>query len=433
LAQADGFYSKMGLDAAPPGIPVQRALISHREGVEKLVVESALVDDGQEFAWVIPVPAEPTEFAEADAALLNRFEKATEFYVRNKRSLAEFHVAHYFLAAAAGWLGLLLIFKPKPLLAWSSTGVVYAGLAVAAFFVADRTQEKAVMETAESVEILKKATAGSYDLAVVEAASGADLDNWLRNNGYSRMPGGGADIAGAYARAGWVFVAAKLRRDGTGFMRPHPLAITFPCDRPVYPMRLTALARSSVYLQLWVAANQRAVHPALTPVYAEAYTPAPPREEQRLGTPREELVAGFEAGRDRIYHEDIEAYLWDGAVVSRLMGRVPESAMDQDFYLERTGAALPVVYRPDAAQLMTRLRAIEVLLAVSVCLTIAGYFLRKRRTARLALGVAALLVAFTSATPARDAFAHRYHDWFSVLEESPPEEYQLEAFKRRDS
>ena len=37
-----------------PDIPFQRAVVAHRDGVERLVIESSLDGEGKGFAWVIP-------------------------------------------------------------------------------------------------------------------------------------------------------------------------------------------------------------------------------------------------------------------------------------------------------------------------------------------------------------------------------------------
>jgi len=52
-AHADGIF--IGQKQIPP-IPAQRALISFKDGIERLVVDSSVGGDGTELAWVIPVP-----------------------------------------------------------------------------------------------------------------------------------------------------------------------------------------------------------------------------------------------------------------------------------------------------------------------------------------------------------------------------------------
>ena len=56
----DGKYFAEKAYKVPPDIPSQRAILIYKDGSEKLIIESALEAQGQEFGWIIPLPAKPT-------------------------------------------------------------------------------------------------------------------------------------------------------------------------------------------------------------------------------------------------------------------------------------------------------------------------------------------------------------------------------------
>ena len=66
---ADGFYIPE-VRQKLPDIPVQRALIKYRQGIETLMIESTLNGSGKNFGWVIPVPGQPLQFEKLSPGLL---------------------------------------------------------------------------------------------------------------------------------------------------------------------------------------------------------------------------------------------------------------------------------------------------------------------------------------------------------------------------
>ncbi|MHC4418082.1 MAG: hypothetical protein ACYSU6_05790, partial [Planctomycetota bacterium] len=67
---ADGKFFAERAYKVPPAIPSQRAILIHKDGTEKLIIESALQGEGKEFGWVIPLPAKPTEFEKVSPGLI---------------------------------------------------------------------------------------------------------------------------------------------------------------------------------------------------------------------------------------------------------------------------------------------------------------------------------------------------------------------------
>jgi len=58
-AFGDGGYVPERAYAALPTIPLQRALITYRDGVETLVVESTFDTPSPGVGWILPVPGGP--------------------------------------------------------------------------------------------------------------------------------------------------------------------------------------------------------------------------------------------------------------------------------------------------------------------------------------------------------------------------------------
>ena len=67
IAGADGVYT--GPPGFVPAIPNQRAVIFYKDGVQTLIVQSTLDAPKGEYAWVVPLPAEPTQYAAGKESL----------------------------------------------------------------------------------------------------------------------------------------------------------------------------------------------------------------------------------------------------------------------------------------------------------------------------------------------------------------------------
>jgi hypothetical protein len=110
------------------------------------------------------------------------------------------------------------------------------------------------------VEVVKTLRSGPLDAKVVRAASGAELVDWLKVNGYAYGKGDLAAIDD-YLRRKWLFVAVKLLpQPGAAFegaSASPPLVLNFPTRQPVYPLALTAAGGRSLDLVLYVLARAR--------------------------------------------------------------------------------------------------------------------------------------------------------------------------------
>ena len=105
--------------------------------------------------------------------------------------------------------------------------------------------------------------------------------------------------------------------------RPHPLSITFPADKPVYPMRLTAFSGSDVALDLVVVADGRAKTPGLTAEFSDTFhlqtvrTTHPYIETRPFNT--------------QVGHPDVASMAWDGACLTKFSNVLRPKDMKRDF------------------------------------------------------------------------------------------------------
>jgi len=339
-ALADGCFFKERRFAAPPAIPAQRALIIHRDGVERLVVESTADPEGQTFGWILPVPAKPTSVEVATPGILDTLDLATRPRVERDGS----------------WMGILLSMALVLCLAMAlrfrhsgrkGAPTVRGGLEAAlvllpllgllVILVIPNLQAGRLGMPAGSipgVAASEPQRVGSYEVTVLEAKDASALRAWLEKNGLSGVPPAGGPIVDSYAGRGWVFVAARLVREGTGPAAPHPLSVTFPSPKPIYPMRLTALAGGTTDLRLHVVARGSAVCPPLDVRFSGMFAERETQLYGWVGEPRVMLSSGsFQEGRG-LAHPGLRGLLWPGCVVTRLEGSMASAAMDRDLEFE---------------------------------------------------------------------------------------------------
>jgi len=335
-ARADGVYFPQEAYKKLPAIPRQRALIAYRNGTERLVIESALDAEGQSFGWVIPLPAAPETFEKASPGFLRTLSLVVKPRITNR--LARQRHRWRVVAVLAGvWAAIVSLVKRRR--RW------FAALSLPVFIVAGlflgqtrhwkhgRPMAATDMGRVPGVTVEQTAVVGSYELSVLRARSADSLDEWLGTNGFARLPETGRGIVGDYVRDNWRFVTAKLRREGAGLSVPHPLAMTFAAEKPVYPMKLTALAGTSVYLELFVLADRRATCDDLTLEYSDTYR----RRETDTWTGMNGVT--FDVN---IAHPVALKEMWDGCVVTKLTGEPAPTDMTDDLMI---GFRSPAPYR----------------------------------------------------------------------------------------
>jgi len=255
-ALADGKVIPLAAYPARVTIPDQRALICYTNGTERLVIETRFNGAGTNFAWVVPLPGQPV------------IEKATTGLFPTLGYLFRPQIVHnvsrYWLETLAA-IGLIYLFRR--LIKYTSTGftifIAFLLLFLAGFLLPVLTAAgRKGMESASSeqnVSILDRKPVGVFETTTIGSHNAKALQNWLSENGYA-VPTNAEPVIASYVKEGWVFVAAKVRRNkpDNETNTPHPLSFTFKTDQPVYPMRLTGVDNGPVSVELYVFGSSRA-------------------------------------------------------------------------------------------------------------------------------------------------------------------------------
>ena len=329
-AAADGCYFPERAYKTPPTIPTQRALVVFRDSTERLIIESSLEAKGRHFGWIVPLPAKPSDIEECSSGLLT-----TLSHCISTRIIHDLTAIRDPMAALAGvvalWAAVVLALKPKRRLLPLLLMVLFAlllGVLLPSLGHAGRSGKDAV--GVPGVHIESAEIVGNYEVTVLTATDPGALNTWLDSNGFMSLSGDGAAIVSDYIRGGWCFAATKLQRNATGLARPHPISFTFPADRPVYPMRLTALTGASVALELFVIADKRAVVNGLTTEFSDQLTK---RERHYSGPHVQHLPAHSVAGRGFrvvIGHPGLPDLVWDDCCLTKLSGTITPQDMKAD-------------------------------------------------------------------------------------------------------
>lgn len=115
----------------------------------------------------------------------------------------------------------------------------------------------------EFVHVLSSGTAGPYDFNVISIDAEADepvqkMLDWLSTNDYDVSSLGG-DLLGEYVAQGMNFLAVRLNKSArTGSIRP--IRLTYHSERPLIPIRPTAVAADpDMGVLTWVLGGERAI------------------------------------------------------------------------------------------------------------------------------------------------------------------------------
>ena len=270
-ALADGkvFWS----ETVPPRIPYQRAIILFHEGKETLVLQSRFDARGNSatnaaFGWVVPVPAVP-EMASTNGwaahGLFRRFDRASR--PEPIEVLPIFFGCVGTLSTLIVLLGLLFLAIPA-LRPWRSrhesifrlgfNGFLFClilGFLLPTFFSA--------RSDVVGVEVIRTEDIGIYEAKVIKAHDASDLLAWLNQNGF-RFNAADKTVLDRYVHDGWCFVVAKIK-EGTQLDEAHekagylidPIVLTFPSERAIYPLALTATIGADTDVLIYLLADQK--------------------------------------------------------------------------------------------------------------------------------------------------------------------------------
>jgi hypothetical protein len=210
-ARADGApIPPYGTDA-DIGMPAQKAIIVYDEqtGREDLVLSVQLLGESPEVAWVVPLPAQP-EVNTASAEWFVQLSDLTQPEIVTETE------------------------------AFPSCGATAPGGGPG------------------GVEVLSREKVGAYDVSVLSSSDPTALLTWLNENGYA-FPKRGEPILDEYVSEGWYFMATRVRPGESASLDVdvQPLWLSFPTDRPVYPMRLTSLVTTPIDVLIYVLADHR--------------------------------------------------------------------------------------------------------------------------------------------------------------------------------
>jgi hypothetical protein len=322
LARADGTFAKLGGALAHPGIPYQRAVVAHHDGLEMLLVESTLDGPAGEYVWIVPVPKPPTRVMAVDEFGLYRLQMGQ--FAPSMRSEAPSSGFYRWAGIWFGILGLATLAlgidrSRRERTAVAVVGVALAG-AVGIVFFSPAASAAKMAATAGGVTSISAHRAGNYRVDVLSANDPEALAKWMAKRG-GRLEGAAKAAVAAYVRDGWCFAVAQLRSHNGGQATPHPLAIEFRTPRPIYPMRLTGTQPGRLMLDLYVIADGTAVVPPLRPWISTQYT----KGRVRSDTPVDE---------DTLSASALEAMAWKGAIVTRLRGEVSPAEMARDYEIQ---------------------------------------------------------------------------------------------------
>jgi len=122
----------------------------------------------------------------------------------------------------------------------------------------------------DGVTIVAEEAVGPFDTTLLSSENPDELATWLVDNGYD-LSDRGRDLIAPYVEAGMLFVAVKLR-NGETVDTIQPLVMEYTSDKPMIPIRLTAVAaEDDMGVLVWIVGDARAVpenYLHVTPNYA---------------------------------------------------------------------------------------------------------------------------------------------------------------------
>ena len=344
FSYADGVYIPEARKKIP-NIPVQRAVVKYHEGNEALIIESTLDGEGGHYGWIIPVPNPPKKFDKVSPGLL----KTLALQIQPKIHHVEPH-EKVFGFRITSIITILIVMTCFGIMRWGVTGgIVPLILLPLAFFILPNFVEYKAGVGSSSiadplVKITKSEIVGNYEIFVLEVKESSVLDTWLVNNGFGKFQPEAAKIIDDYISHDWFFVVAKLRTSFDGMATPHPVMLEFETDRPVYPMKLTAIPGSTVYLELYVVGEKEAlpVNYSIKKEYCNFFDYGKIPEYSNISEP--DAPTGFIPREHfgpymEIAHLDALKVMWDGCVVTKFAGKITSKKMKEDMLFQFKDAA----------------------------------------------------------------------------------------------
>lgn len=190
----------------------ETAVLSHRDGIETMVMSLDLDFDAQGTTIVMPTPSVPT-VAAGSAETLEEMAIATMPRERIERTI------------------------------W---GPLRWGL--------DGSEAGGAPGSTQGVTVHQQGRIGDVEVAVLDGTA-EGVTAWLDENGYTLPDAVTAELP-AYAADGWTFTAVRLA-DGVEITgRLDPLRLDFPTDTLVYPMRMSHAASTDQSIHLFLIGDE---------------------------------------------------------------------------------------------------------------------------------------------------------------------------------
>jgi len=208
IVRANGCYIPQQAYPAMPSIPVQRAIIVHRDGQETLVVESGVQSPSPTVGWILPLPAEPTRLEKADPGMLISASMSLRpWLIHDLRHPWETILWVFGLFFGTPLAALALFKEPYArrskliLVVWFFCLLTLVGLFLPSLGVSSRSD--AIGDS--GVTLLSVQKVGDYDTTVLKARSGDDLSQWLTHHGLRALPDTARPIVDSYIKDNWCF------------------------------------------------------------------------------------------------------------------------------------------------------------------------------------------------------------------------------------
>lgn len=332
----DGKFFPEKVYKVPPSIPSQRALLIYKDGVETLVIESALQGEGKNFGWVIPVPAKPTEFAKASAGFLDTLSLNLQPKIIDNVGGT---VGCSFVITIIVTICYFMAITKRPRSSIANVIILLLTILILAaiFMPALGTVSYNTSAMIQQLRVVETSDVGDYVISVLEADTPKALAEWLSIHGFAGLTKEEETIVTSYIREGWYFVAAKLRLDREGLAKGHPIALKFPAKQAVYPMRLTAMAGSKLYLDLFVVAEAKAANSDLKLECADLYSKKIAEHYNAFSNHQDVTLYEGQTYNYSIGHPDHTKKLWGQCMISRLCGVLSPEQMKNDLKLSFEG------------------------------------------------------------------------------------------------
>jgi len=214
-AQACGgfFCNRQAIDQSGENI----LFVYNDDGTITTAIQIFYQGPSEEFAWILPVPAEPTVDVGTDAVFNALAGQTQPFFTTRGEVLGTCRSE-----PSCGGL-------------WDDLDSAERGAPGAA---ADAGAAGPPMDP--GVDVRLRANVGPYDVAVLASGSAEALREWLSDNGYEIPEASLAEID-HYVELDHFFVALKLQKDrDAGEIQP--IVLTSANDEPCIPLRLTRIA-----------------------------------------------------------------------------------------------------------------------------------------------------------------------------------------------